>query len=94
MIAAAASVILGLALLAWVSRIVIGPTLHDRMLGAHGAGLTACLLVAAIAALAERPDWIDIALALLFAELVFAVAALKIVRLRSLQTALARPDAP
>jgi multicomponent Na+:H+ antiporter subunit F len=94
MIAAAASVILVLALTAWVSRIVIGPTLHDRMLGAHGAALTACLLAAAIAALVERPDWIDVALAILFAELVFGVAALKLFRVRSLQTALTRADAP
>jgi multicomponent Na+:H+ antiporter subunit F len=94
MIAAAASVILVLALAAWVSRLLIGPTLHDRMLGAHGAAMTACLLAAAIAALVERPDWIDVALAILFAEFVFALAALKLFRLRSLQTALTRTDGP
>ncbi|MEJ0023721.1 MAG: cation:proton antiporter [Alphaproteobacteria bacterium] len=94
MIAAAASMILVLALAAWVSRIWIGPTLHDRMLGAHGAALTACLLSVALAALVERADWIDVALAILFAYLVFAVAALKLFRVRSLQTALTRADAP
>jgi multicomponent Na+:H+ antiporter subunit F len=94
MIAAAASVILVLALAAWVSRVLIGPTLHDRVLGAHGAALTASLLAAAIAALVERPDWIDVALAIVFADLVFAVAALKLFRLRSLQTGLTRASAP
>jgi multisubunit Na+/H+ antiporter MnhF subunit len=68
MIAAAATVILVLALAAWVIRICVGPTLHDRMLGVHGVALTAALLAAAIAALTERPDWIDAALAMVFAE--------------------------
>ncbi len=94
MIAAAAALILLLALAAWIGRLLIGPTLHDRLLGAQGAALTVCLLMAALAALVNRPEWIDLALVILFADLVFGVAALKLFRVRSLQTALAREPSP
>jgi multisubunit Na+/H+ antiporter MnhF subunit len=93
MIATAAVLGLAVVLAFWLIRVMTGPTLHDRALGAHAAMLTGALMAAALAALAERAEWLDLAIALVFADVLMVVAMLKVVRLRSLQTALARPDA-
>jgi multisubunit Na+/H+ antiporter MnhF subunit len=91
----ATSAILGLALVlaAWLVRAMTGPTLHDRALGAHAAVLTGALMAAALAALAQRAEWLDLSLTLVIADVLMVVSMLKVVRLRTLQSALARPEA-
>lgn len=93
MIATAAILGLAVVLAVWLVRVVSGPTLHDRALGAHAAVLTGALMAAALAALAERPEWLDLAIALVIGDVLMVVSMLKVVRLRTLQTALARPEA-
>jgi multisubunit Na+/H+ antiporter MnhF subunit len=80
--------LLSVTLIAWILRALRGPTLQDRALGVHGAALTACLLAAAIAVLAKRAAWIDIALAVLIGDMLLTVIVLRAFRLRSLQPAL------
>jgi multicomponent Na+:H+ antiporter subunit F len=70
-------------------RLFAGPTLHDRLLAAHCFAVSACLLIAALAAAARRPDWIDVGLALALCAFVVLAAACKFLRYRSFQTALA-----
>jgi multisubunit Na+/H+ antiporter MnhF subunit len=94
LIAVAASILLSLTLIAWVFRALRGPTLQDRALGVHGAALSACLLAAAIAVLARRAAWIDIALAVLIGDILLTVIVLRAFRLRSLQAALTPAQAP
>jgi multicomponent Na+:H+ antiporter subunit F len=94
MIAAIAILALTAILAAWLIRAITGPTLHDRALGAHAAVLTGVLLAAALAALAENPGWLDLAIALLLADVLVVVGMLKVVRLRTLQSALARDPGP
>jgi multisubunit Na+/H+ antiporter MnhF subunit len=94
MIAFLTCLALSAALLGALYRLIVGPTLHDRALGAYGALLTATLQVAALAALDGRAAWIDGAVALAFADFIVAVATMKAFRTRSLQTALARRGRP
>lgn len=93
MIASIAALILCATLAAWIYRVARGPTLADRALGLHGATLTACLLAAALAALARRPAWTDIALALFVADVMIVVMTLRLFRLRSLQAPLSSVEA-
>ena len=90
MIAFATGLACAAALLGALFRLVVGPTLHDRGVGAYAAALIATLWIAAIGVIDGRAAWIDIALALTFADFIVAVAAMKAFRTRSLQTALAR----
>ena len=90
MIAFAASLALAAAMIAALYRLVIGPTLHDRAMAAYSGLLIATLWIAALAVLDARAEWLDIALALAFADFVIGVGVMKAFRARSLQTALAR----
>jgi multisubunit Na+/H+ antiporter MnhF subunit len=93
MIAAVTALFLAAVTIAWAGRLIIGPTLHDRAAAAHAIALNVCMIIAALAVLDGRPAWIDAALALGIADLVLMVAAMKVFRLRSLQTALVREPA-
>jgi multicomponent Na+:H+ antiporter subunit F len=81
--------ILMIAMALTAARLFVGPTLHDRLLAAHCFALGACMLIAALAAAARRPDWADVAVALCLADFVVLAAACKFLRYRSFQTALA-----
>lgn len=94
MIATAAALVLCAVLIAWLLRAITGRTLHDRALGAHAALLTGVLLAAALAAIAGQAAWLDLALAIVIGDVILVVAVLKVFRVRSLQTALARPLGP
>jgi multisubunit Na+/H+ antiporter MnhF subunit len=88
---AAASIIVGLlALSLW--RLAAGPTLHDRGAAAWICVLLTALFAAALSVLDRRAEWLDLAVALLFADLVIGLALMKAFRARSLQSALARRE--
>jgi multisubunit Na+/H+ antiporter MnhF subunit len=93
-IASAAALLLCAVLIVWLLRAVTGRTLHDRALGAHAAALTGALLAAALAAIVGQPAWLDLSLALAIGDAILVVAVMKVFRVRSLQTALARPLGP
>jgi multicomponent Na+:H+ antiporter subunit F len=76
----------------WLARAMTGPTLHDRALGAHAAILTGALLAAALGAAAGRAEWLDLSIALMLADVLVVIAMVKVIRLRNLQSALARPS--
>jgi multisubunit Na+/H+ antiporter MnhF subunit len=90
-IAFATALALGAGALAALGRLVAGPTLHDRAMAAQACLLCITVWIAALGALAGRAAWIDIALALAIGDIVVAIATFKAFRVRSLQTALARP---
>jgi len=85
----AAAVLLAMAALA-LPRLISGPTLYDRALAAHAIVLIAALAGAALAIGLGAPRWIDIAIVLVFADLVVAACVLKVFRHRSLQPPLGR----
>jgi len=91
MIALATALALSFAACTAMIRVLIGPTLHDRSMGAHAFLLCMALWIAALAALDHRADWADVALAVAFGDLVLAFALFKAFRARSLQPALTRP---
>lgn len=71
-------------------RLFNGPTLYDRALAVHAMVLIAALAAASIAVAQRRADMVDLAIALIGADLVLAVAMLKFFRFRSLQPPMAR----
>jgi multisubunit Na+/H+ antiporter MnhF subunit len=90
MIAFVTALALAAAMIVALYRLAVGPTLHDRAMSAYAALTIASLWIAAVGVLDARPAWIDIAVALVFADFVLAVAVMKAFRTRSLQTALSR----
>lgn len=71
-----------------MARLFIGPTLHDRALGALGAATHGALLCAALALAFGQSRFVDVAFALLIGCLVVAAAIVKFFRARSFQPAL------
>lgn len=86
--AAGAVIVLLLALV----RLFAGPTLHDRALAAYSVMQRAALACAALAVAAGRPDWVEAAIALMFAAFVFNAAMLKAMRARTFQPPLVRGE--
>jgi multisubunit Na+/H+ antiporter MnhF subunit len=86
LIGAAVAVALLLALL----RLFSGPTLHDRALAAKTIVMRAALICAALAVAAGRSEWLDTALAIVFAALVLALTMAKVFRARTFQAPLSR----
>lgn len=93
MIALAAAAVLLVTMVLVLPRLVGGPTLYDRALAAHAIVLIAALAGAALAIGAGAPRWIDVAIVLVFADLVVAACVLKVFRHRSLQPPLGRTSA-
>lgn len=81
--------VLAMAMLLLV-RLFAGPTLHDRAMAANLIGVLAALACAALGVAARNAAWVDVALALMFAALLSAAAAMKFFRTRSFQPPLAR----
>ncbi|MES1204106.1 MAG: hypothetical protein ABUS57_21925 [Pseudomonadota bacterium] len=75
-------------LAAAIARLLMGPTLWDRALAVQSALLKLVIVVAALALLAGRADWLDMSFALLFGLVVFNLAALKLYRMRTFQAPL------
>ena len=76
-------VTMGLAL----ARAVIGPTVYDRVLAVNMFGTKTVLLVAVIAFLFGRPDFLDLALAYALINFISVVAVLKLVDMGNFFTA-------
>jgi multisubunit Na+/H+ antiporter MnhF subunit len=91
-IAIATAAVLAALLFIALWRLVSGPTLHDRGAAAWICVLIAALFAAALAVMDRRAEWLDLAVVLLFADLVIGLALMKAFRARSLQSALARRE--
>lgn len=90
MIAIAAAIGVGVALLLTIPRLFSGPSLYDRALAGSAIMVQAALICAVLAAQLRRAEIIDVALALLLCVLVANAAALKFFRSRSFQPPMAR----
>lgn len=75
-----------------MARLVAGPTPFDRLLMAHAVWVNAALIVACLAAFAHDPVWIDAALALALLDAALVLAAVKALRRKTFQPALAPLD--
>jgi multicomponent Na+:H+ antiporter subunit F len=91
-IAIAAAAGAGLAVLACMIRLFVGPTLYDRSLAVNGIVMKLAIVAAAAGVLAARAAWVDVALAFVFSALVMNAAVLKYFRARTFQPPLARPE--
>lgn len=76
----------------FAARLMRGPTPYDRLFAAHGLWSCAALVAAALAVLMPAPALLDAAIALVLAEAVLALAAIKALRRTSFQPALAPPE--
>ncbi|EFL88937.1 monovalent cation/H+ antiporter complex subunit F [Ahrensia sp. R2A130] len=65
-------------------RLFVGPTLYDRVLALNVFGTATVLLIAAMGFLAERPEFLDIALLYALINFVGTIAVLKFFRYRRL----------
>ena len=92
MIAIVGAAIVAVALALCLTRLFVGPTLYDRILGANAVVQKGALISAALAVAAGRSDWLDVALAMVLGAFVFNIAVLKFFRVRSFQAPLARGE--
>ncbi|MCC7413690.1 MAG: pH regulation protein F [Gammaproteobacteria bacterium] len=76
-------VTMGLAL----ARAVLGPSVYDRVLAANMFGTKTTLLLAVIAFLYGRPDFLDLALAYALINFIGVLAVLEFFQIRSLRRA-------
>ena len=67
-------------------RLLMGPTLYDRVLAVNSFGSKTVLLLAIMGFVTERPEWLDIAIAYALINFVGTIAILKFFRYRSFQT--------
>jgi len=74
-------------------RVFVGPTLYDRLAGAHGVAIMAALVCASLAVAFGDEAGLDVALALVLAGYVGAAASLKFFRFRSFQPPIAMQSA-
>jgi multicomponent Na+:H+ antiporter subunit F len=73
-------VTMGLAL----SRALMGPTVFDRILSLNMVGTKTTLLIAALGFLAERPEFLDIAIVYALINFIGSIAVLKFIKYRDL----------
>lgn len=65
-------------------RLFAGPSLYDRALAVNSFGTKTVLLIGVMGFLAERPDFLDIALAYALINFIGTIAILKFFRYRAL----------
>ena len=68
-----------------LARAVIGPTVYDRVLSVNMFGTKTVLLLAVIAFLYGRPDFLDLALAYALINFIGVLAVLEFFRTRALR---------
>jgi multicomponent Na+:H+ antiporter subunit F len=83
LVGAALGLLVGMGLL--LVRLLSGPTLYDRALAANAAGTKAVLLICVLCFLADRPIFLDIAIAYAMINFVTTIALLKFFRYRTFQ---------
>ncbi len=74
-IAASAAIIV--AMILTIIRVVIGPTIYDRILAMNAFGTKALLLIAVMGFLTGRPEFLDIALVYALINFIGTIAILK-----------------
>ncbi|NQV57034.1 MAG: pH regulation protein F [Rhodospirillales bacterium] len=74
-IAAAAAVLI--AMVISIIRLILGPTVYDRILAVNAFGTKALLLIAILGFLTERPEFMDIALVYALISFVTTIALMK-----------------
>jgi multicomponent Na+:H+ antiporter subunit F len=79
-----AAVALIIALVLALTRMIIGPSLYDRVLALNVVGTKTVLLIGVVGFLTERPDWLDIALLYALINFIGILAVLKFFRYRGL----------
>jgi multisubunit Na+/H+ antiporter MnhF subunit len=89
MIAIFIAIALAFVLLLSAPRLILGPTLYDRVLASVAMCIHAALIAAALAIASGHSEWIDVAFGLIAAVIIFAVSVLKFFRMRTLQAPLA-----
>ena len=80
--AAALGVLLAMALMA--GRLLLGPTLYDRLLAVNSFGTKTVVFLAVFCFLIDRPDGIDIAILYALMNFIATIAVLKFFRYRAL----------
>lgn len=70
-------------------RLLVGPTLYDRVLAVNAFGTKTVLFLAVFAFLVDRPDAIDIALVYALINFTATIAILKFFRYRAFSLAIA-----
>ena len=65
-------------------RLLLGPTLYDRVLAANSFGTVTVLIIGLFGFLTDRPDFLDIALLYALINFVSTIAVLKFFRYRAL----------
>jgi multicomponent Na+:H+ antiporter subunit F len=81
---AVAALFLLLALALVLARVVLGPTVFDRLLAANTVGTVSVVLLATVGFLAGRPDFLDLAIVYGLLNIVGTIAVLKFFRHGSL----------
>ncbi len=76
----AATAALVVCLLIVLVRAYLGPTLYDRILALNAVGTKTVLMIALVGFLAERPDFLDIALLYAMINFIGTMAVLKFFR--------------
>lgn len=70
-----------------LARALLGPSVYDRVLAANMFGTKTVLLLAVIAFLSGRPDFLDLALTYAMINFIGVLAVLEFIRLRTLRDA-------
>ncbi len=76
----AAAIALLVAMVLFLARALLGPTIYDRILAMNTLGTKTVLFVALLGFLTERPDFLDIALLYALVNFVTTVAILNLVQ--------------
>ena len=79
-----ASLALMVTMLLTLVRLFAGPSLYDRALAVNSFGTKTVLLIGVMGFLADRPDFLDIALAYALINFIGTIAILKFFRYRAL----------
>jgi multicomponent Na+:H+ antiporter subunit F len=74
-IAAAAAILVTMALA--MIRVLLGPTVYDRILAVNALGTKTVLIISVFGFLTERPDFLDIALVYALINFIGTIAILK-----------------
>lgn len=80
----AAAVALMVTLLMALIRLLVGPTVYDRVLAVNAFGTKTVILIALFGFLTERPEFLDIALVYALINFIGTIAILKFFRYRNL----------
>lgn len=86
---AAAAVALFVSMVLTLTRLLVGPSLYDRVLAANSFGTKTVLLLGVMGFLTGRPHFLDIALLYALINFVGTIAALKFFRYRAMGVAMA-----